>query len=118
MRERMQHSESDPIADSAADAPKPAKQPHPTDPRRFADGTQRRDAPGLATKHGGYVRGQRPPELAAVVGDLDGFRAQLETDQGGRDELHTIRAGYVQRLTEVEALCRLLGADLRTRGIF
>src|SRR5438093_5356692 len=96
----------------------PTRQPHPADPRRCADGTQRAGAPGLATKHGAYAAGRRPPELAALVADLDDFRTALEGDQGGRCELTAIRAGYIQRLTEVEALCRLLGADLRARGIF
>src|SRR6185295_11019879 len=66
---------------------------------------------------GAYAAGHRPSELLERLGDLDAFRTALETDQGGREELATIRAGYVQRLTEAEALCRLLGADLLTRGI-
>lgn len=118
MRETLRDSSPGPIGESPAPRPESAKQPHPTDPRRWADGTQRPGAVGLATKHGAYATGRRAPELAAVIGDLDGFRAALETDQGGRDDLPTIRAGYVQRLTEAEALCRLLGADLLARGIF
>src|SRR5947207_3209703 len=116
MRQTSRDSEPEPIGESAAE--RPEKQPHATDPRRWSDGTQRPGAVGLATKHGAYASGQRPPELAAIVGDLDGFRSALETDQGGRGELTTIRAGYIRRLTEAEALCRLLGADLLARGIF
>lgn len=70
-----------------------------------------------ALKHGAYAEQERP-ELAAIVGNLDEFRAALTSDQGGESDLTTIRQGYVQRLVEAEALCRLLGADLRTRGIF
>ena len=95
----------------------PAKQPHPTDPRRWSDGTVRPGA-ALHLTHGAYAEGPRRAQLADRLGDLAGFRAALESDHGGADTLTTIRAGYVRRLTEVEGLCRLLGSDLVTRGIF
>lgn len=50
--------------------------------------------------------------------DLAVFRSGVETDQGGVSELTTIGAGYVRRLVEVEAVVRLLGADLQARGLF
>lgn len=46
------------------------------------------------------------------------FYSALEADQGGAGELTTIGAGYVRRLTELETICRLLGADLQARGLF
>jgi hypothetical protein len=49
--------------------------------------------------------------------ELAAFRAALMADQGGASELTAIRAGYVQRLSEVEACLRLLAEDLRTRGL-
>ena len=98
----------EPIAESAPERPEAGR-----DPRgRFQLGNR------ASLKHGAYVAGQRPPELAALVGDLDTFRQQLVTDQGGDDELTAVRSGYIRRLCEVEALCRLLGADLMARGIF
>src|SRR5437899_1185348 len=116
MRQSLPKSAAEPNHESAAE--RPSKQPHPTDPRRWSDGTQRPGAAGLATKHGAYATGQRPPELLEQLGDLDAFRSALELDHGGASELTTIRAGYIGRLTEVELLCRLLGADLVQRGIF
>lgn len=50
--------------------------------------------------------------------DVAVFRSGVETDQGGESELTTIGAGYVRRLSEVEAIVRLLGADLQQRGLF
>lgn len=92
----------------------PAERPEGHDPvtGRFTRGNQAR------LTHGAYARGHRPPELLARLGDLDAFRASLEADQGGREELTTIRNGYITRIVEVEALCRLLGADIVERGIF
>jgi hypothetical protein len=90
----------------------PGKEPHPTLPGRWADGTI---APG------GVLRppavGVPEVEVINRLGDLDGFQSGLEQDQGGSD-LPTIRSGYIKRLTEIEGLCRLLGADLVARGIF
>lgn len=56
-----------------------------------------------------------PPDLRAA---LDRFRAGVEADQGGRQELSTIGAGYVDLLAEVNAIIGLLLADLAERGIF
>jgi hypothetical protein len=116
MRESLHESRAEPNGESTAE--RPAKQPHPTDPRRWSDGTQRPGASGLATKHGAYAQGQRSPALLENLGNLDAFRSALEADQGGREELTTICNGYVGRLTEVEGLCRLLRADLMEHGIF
>jgi hypothetical protein len=108
MRQSLHDSEPEPIPESAAEAPQTGR-----DRRgRFAPGNR------VSLKHGAYVAGRRPPQLEAMVGDLDAFRAGLESDQGGQGELTAVRAGYVRRLGEVEALCRLLGADLMARGIF
>src|SRR5688500_18596451 len=70
----------------------PAKQPHPTDPRRWSDGTVRPGA-ALHLTHGAYAEGPRRAQLADRLGDLAGFRAALESDHGGADTLTTIRAG-------------------------
>jgi hypothetical protein len=45
------------------------------------------------------------------------FAEQLAADQGGSDR-SAVRIGLCNRLAETEALCRLLGRDLATRGIF
>lgn len=68
--------------------------------------------------HGAHAKAPLRAALAARLGDLDAFRAGLESDQGGADTLSTIRTGYVRRQAELEAVCRLLGADLVERGIF
>jgi hypothetical protein len=104
-----------PIAESPAQG---EKRPHPTDPRRWADGTQRQGVSGVATKSGLYATGHCSPELAAIIGDLDAFRAGVLTDQGGHADIETIRRGYVDKLTSVEGLYRLLAADVMRRGIF
>ena len=74
----------------------------------------------FAVTKGLYVRDRSrlPQTMQDALGDLDGFRTALESDQGGADAMTIIQAGYVRRLVEVEALCRLLGADLRAHGIF
>jgi hypothetical protein len=55
---------------------------------------------------------------AELRDELAAFQDGVEADQGGASELSTIGAGYTRRLTEVEAIVRLLGADLQARGIF
>jgi hypothetical protein len=55
---------------------------------------------------------------AELRDDLAAFRAGVEADQGGADELTTIASGYIRRLGELEAICNLLGADLQARGLF
>jgi hypothetical protein len=54
---------------------------------------------------------------AELRAELAEFREGVERDQGGAEELTTLGAGYVRRLSEVEAICVLLGADLQTRGL-
>lgn len=72
-----------------------------------------------AFKTGAFAERYRlPPAVAEAVRDLDGFAAQVTADQGGRGELTAVRAGYIRRLVSVEAVCELLFADIRARGIF
>ena len=49
--------------------------------------------------------------------ELEAFRAGVEADRGGPSELTTIGAGHARRLTEIEAIVRLLAADLEVRGL-
>jgi hypothetical protein len=93
------------------------KQPHPLYADRWADGTVR-VGNDVARKHGadsGAVkRGQLPEDLRVTI---DEFRSGLITDQGGAEELTTLQAGYITRLTDLEVCSRLLQADLVARGL-
>lgn len=59
---------------------------------------------------------------AALPADLkvttDEFREGLVADQGGADDLTTLRSGYIRRLCEIEVCVRLLQNDLVSRGLF
>jgi hypothetical protein len=71
-----------------------------------------------AVTHGGYAQPEDlPAPLRARLGDLDSFRQGLQTDQGDDAEL-TIVSGYIEKLTSVEGLYRLLAADVMIHGIF
>jgi hypothetical protein len=107
-----------PFPTSEAEAPE--RQPHPLYPDRWADGTQRPGFPGPALKDGRYSAdpSKLPASMQEAIGDIEAFRVGLESDQGGADEIETIRRGYVHRLTEAETLVRLLGHDLRVNGVF
>jgi hypothetical protein len=54
------------------------------------------------------------PALRATV---DEFREQVIADRGGAGHLTAVEAGYVRRLGELEAVVRLLAADLAQRGL-
>lgn len=58
--------------------------------------------------------GVLPVEIAAHVAR---FRDQLISDQGGEAELSAIRAGLVDKLTQLEARCCLLEVEVIRRGI-
>jgi hypothetical protein len=60
------------------------------------------------------VNGTLPDALRLTV---DEFRAAVITDRGGPSELTTVEAAYIRRLSEVEAVARLLAADLAARGL-
>jgi hypothetical protein len=50
------------------------------------------------------------PSLSPQLRDeLNDFRAGIKTDFAGASKVTTIAAGYVRRLTEVEAVLHLLG---------
>jgi len=109
-----------PFVTREAEAPQRTKQPHPIYPDRWADGTVRPGFSGPALKTGRYCKDptKLPVEMQDAVGDLSSFRAGIVSDRGGASELATIDAGYVDRLVEAEGLVRLLGHDLRVRGVF
>jgi hypothetical protein len=76
--------------------------------------------PGPALKHGVRafeVRGESalPADLRVSVED---FRSQVIADNGGLTELTAVQAGYIRRLSELEATARLLAADLTSNGLF
>jgi hypothetical protein len=95
------------------------RQPHPSDPDRWADGTLRTGNQAART-HG--VRAFETRGESALPADLrvsvDEFRAQIIADQGGFSELTAVQAGYIRRLSELEATARLLAADLTQHGLF
>jgi hypothetical protein len=55
-----------------------------------------------------------PPVVRETV---DAFREQVIADRGGAANLTAIEGGYVRRLSELEAVVRLLAADLATKGL-
>ena len=84
MREKTFDSAAEPIAKSAAERPETVKQPHPTDPRRWADGTQRPGVDSLARKHPKFAT-----NTAAVQEWLREKRAAIIADRGGPQALST-----------------------------
>jgi hypothetical protein len=48
---------------------------------------------------------------------VEEFREAVIRDRGGMDELSTLEAAYVRRLSEVETVARLLASDLASRGL-
>jgi hypothetical protein len=93
--------------------------PHLSNETRCANGHTLRGHPGPALKHGVRAfeaRGESA--LAPVVRDtVDRFKEQVIADRGGPDNMTAIEFGYVRRLGELEAVARLLAADLATRGL-
>jgi hypothetical protein len=73
-----------------------------------------------ARKHGAwsYQRGRGDDALPPAVRDtVEVFRQQVIADRGGEDNLTAIESGYIRRLGELEAVARLLAADLATKGL-
>ena len=60
------------------------------------------------------TKGQLPDAFRQTV---DEFRQAVITDRGGASELTTLEAAYIRRLSEIEAVARLLAADLASRGL-
>lgn len=59
--------------------------------------------------------GRLPDVLRQTV---DEFREAVIADRGGPAELSTLQQAYCRRLSETEAVVRLLASDLATRGLF
>ncbi len=81
--------------------------------KQFEDGNQ------AARTHGQYAYEARG---AAALPDVlrqsvEQFREAVITDRGGASELSTLESAYIRRLSEVEAVARLLAADLASRGL-
>jgi len=99
--------------DSAADsAVEREKEPHPTDPQRWADGTLR---PGNqnATKHGIYSAARRDGFERL---DIPAFYNGLLSDLG--DEPSTVQRAYLDNLRDLEITRRMLIGFLSREGIF
>lgn len=93
---------------------------HAADTSRCASGHTLAGHAGPALKHGVWSleRGRGAESLPPVVRDtVDAFREQVIADRGGADSLTAIEGGYVRRLGELEAVVRLLAADLAQRGL-
>jgi hypothetical protein len=86
MRELLLDSTAEPNAESAPELAESAKRPHPTDPRRWADGTQRPNVDGIARKHPA-MRTDR----AAVQQWLREKAESIIGDRGGHDGLSTLQ---------------------------
>lgn len=91
---------------------------HPTSPNvcsggHFVGGNQ------AAFRHGARAFEQHgtaalPDVLRSTV---EQFREAVIADRGGASELSTLEAAYIRRLSEVEAVARLLASDLASRGL-
>lgn len=86
-----------PITTCEAEAPSreaaPVRPPHATDPRRWADGTQRPGAPSLARKYP-----QVQTDDPAVARHLAEEAARIVEDRGGRECLSTLALKQIDRL--------------------
>ena len=123
MCERLCESEPDPASELPA-SPAPAgniespgaeRQPHPTDPKRWLDGTWR-------TGDGALTHGVRRYELRGVLPEatathVNAFHAGVLSDLGGESEATAIKAGYARRLSQVEGALELLGDDIGRNGV-
>jgi hypothetical protein len=92
---------------------------HPSDPERCTAGHVLAGN-RAAMRHGvwSFERGRGAEALPPVVRDtVDAFREQVITDRGGADQLSAIEGAYCRRLAELEAVVRLLAADLAQRGL-
>src|SRR5687768_6959850 len=88
MRELLLGSAADPTTQSAAEQAESAlgKRPHPNDPRRWADGTQRPNVDGIARKHP-----KMRADSAAVQQWLREKADSIAADRGGREALSTLQ---------------------------
>jgi hypothetical protein len=93
--------------------------PHPTDAERCERGHVLA-ANNAARTHGvwslerGRGREALPPTMQASVDD---FREGLARDKGGIDNMTTLEVAYIRRIAELEAVVRLLAADLASKGL-
>ena len=96
-----------------------ATETRPEDPTRCRSGHPLVGYPGPVFKHGVRAfeaRGEAA--LPSVVREtVDSFREQVTADLGGASNLTAVQGGYVRRLGELEAVVRLLAADLAQRGL-
>jgi hypothetical protein len=76
-----------------AEAPSRRKLPHPTDPRRWADGTQRPGADGIA-RVWPKVETDDPTVARHLAGEVE----RIIEDRGGRDHLSTINERLISRI--------------------
>lgn len=79
---------------------------------RFTSQNKSAETHGL---HAFQTRGEAPLD---VLDQVERFRRALIADQGGPDELSTVRNGYVQHLSGAHGCLLLLATDLQTRGLF
>jgi hypothetical protein len=92
---------------------------HASDPERCAVGHVLAGNTAAQT-HGAwsFERGRGRESLPALMRDsVDGFRESIISDLGGEANLTTLQAAYVRRLSELEAVTRLVAADLAKRGL-
>ena len=92
--------------------------PHATRPNTCVRGHLTRGNQN-ARKSGVYAFRDRgaaslPPDVRLTVAE---FKAQVERDRGGREELSAIEAARIGHLAEVETTLRLLASDLAQRGL-
>ena len=90
-----------PIAECAPAVPESVseKQPHPTDPRRWADGTQR---PGAVSLNRKYPRVERDDAAVALV--ITQTVDAIARDRGGRDNLTTLQQRAIDHVVECDLL--------------
>jgi hypothetical protein len=67
-----------------------------------------------AYRHGARLFQETAELPEALRPEIEHFNRSLRSDQG---ELTTLRSGYVDRITELEAIIRLLGAEIAKNGI-
>jgi hypothetical protein len=97
------------------------KQPHPTDPHRWADGTLRAGNDN-AVKTGVYSAAARaqaatkPSDFARQT--VDDFIAGVIADMGGESELSSIELAYIEVLRDLSITRQMFVADLIRRGLF
>ncbi len=85
-------------------------------------GVSSRFAPGntSAQTHGAWSlqRGRGEAALPATIAQtIEEFRASVISDRGGLENMTTVEVALVRRLSELEATCRLLAADIASKGL-